>query len=76
MKRIITDDSQVKDLCQRLGVWPAVAAQQKAGSGVLLAGGWVVAYYPDGLAAVEASNTADAAFLMASLLTAAGKAPQ
>ena len=66
MKQAIDDDAQIQALCERLGVWPAISASIAAGhSGVVTAGAWVVGYFSDGLAAVEASNPLEQAAIAA-----------
>jgi hypothetical protein len=66
MKQAINDDAQVQALCERLGAWPAISASIAAGhSGVVTAGAWVVGYFSDGLAAVEASNPLEQAAIAA-----------
>ncbi len=66
MKQALNDDRQVQALCERLGAWPAISASIAAGhSGVLTVGAWVVGYFSDGLAAVEASDPLEQATLAA-----------
>ena len=60
--RTIDDDEQVKALCERLGCWPPIAASIARGcSGVVSVGNWVIGYYTDGLAAIEADSPLQAA---------------
>ncbi len=57
MKHVITDDSAVRALAERIGAWPAIERAVKAGhSGVVLAPPWVIGYYADGFIAVEESD--------------------
>lgn len=66
MRQAINDDVQVQALCERLGAWPAISASIAAGhSGVVTAGAWVIGYFSDGLAAVEASNPLEQATIAA-----------
>lgn len=66
MKRALNDDKQVQALCERLGAWPAISASIAAGhSGVVTVGAWVIGYFSDGLAAVEASNPLEQATIAA-----------
>ena len=52
--RMLDDDTEVQALCERLGCWPVVAAEMAKGhSGFVHAGNWAIAFYHDGLLAVE-----------------------
>ena len=68
MKRVITEDDEVRGMAERLGAWPAIEASIAQGrSGSLVAGPWISATPQMGLVALETSDPLEAALLVAAI---------